>query len=45
MYAITEFAVVVLVAAVMGGFSLVAVGTFLIVMEGFNATLRNLRAR
>lgn len=45
MYAITEYAAVVLVAAVMGGFSLVAVGTFLIVVEGVNATVRGLRTR
>ena len=45
MYVLTEYAAFILLATVVGGFSLVAVSTFLIVVEGLNTTYRGLRAR
>ena len=45
MYALAEYAVIVLIVVAVGGLSLVAVATSLIVVERFNAKVRNLRAR
>lgn len=45
MYELAEYALVVMVAALIGGISFVAVATFLAVIEGFNAAKRSIRAR
>jgi len=45
MYALTESFIFALIVVILGGFSLVAVSTFLIIMEGFNAKFRGLRTR
>jgi len=45
MYALTESAVFALIGALLGGFSLVAVASFFILLEGFNARVRGLRSR
>ena len=45
MYTLTESAIFALIGAVLGGFSLMAVATFLIIMEGLNAKFRGLRVR
>ena len=45
MYTLSEYAVFILIAVVLGGFSFMAVSTFLIVMEGLNSSYRGLRAR
>ena len=45
MYVLTESAVVAMIGALLGGLSLVAVSTFLIIVEGFNERFRGLRAR
>jgi hypothetical protein len=45
MYALAEYAVIVLVVMLMGGFFLAAVAAFVIAREGFNTVIRALRAR
>jgi len=45
MYELTESAVFALIGAILGGFSLLAVATFFIIMEGLNAKFRALRSR
>jgi len=45
MYELTESAVFALIGVLLGGFSLVAVSAFFIIMEGFSAKFRGLRAR
>jgi hypothetical protein len=45
MFAFREYAFFVLFAVVLGALSFVAASTFLIVLEGLNATYRGLRAR
>ncbi len=45
MYALTESAVFAMTGLLLGGFSLVAVAAFFIIMEGFDAKFRGLRAR
>lgn len=45
MYAIAESVIFGLIAVILGGFSLVAVAAFLIIMEGFNTKFRGLRTR
>lgn len=45
MYAFTESAVFVLIGVLLGGFSLVVVAAFFIIMEGFDAKFRGLRVR
>ena len=45
MYELAEYALVVMIAAMVGGIVFVAVATFLAVIEGFNAAKRSLRAR
>jgi hypothetical protein len=44
MYIIAEQAVFVLIAALIGGTSLISVAAVLIVMEGLNAKIRSWRA-
>ncbi len=44
-FEITQYAVFIFIAVAIGGFSLVGVSTFLVVMESLNATFRGLRAR
>jgi hypothetical protein len=44
-YELAEYALVVMIAAMVGGISFVAVAAFLAVLEGVNATYRRLRAR
>lgn len=45
MYALAESVIFGLIAVILGGFSLVAVAAFLIIMEGFNKKFRGLRTR
>jgi len=45
MYALTESAVFALIGAFLGGFSLVTVAAFFIILEGFNAKVRGFRTR
>lgn len=45
MSALTESAIFAMIGALLGGFSLVAVAAFFIIMEGFNAKFRGLRTR
>jgi hypothetical protein len=45
MYELAEYALVVMIGAVVGGIVFVAVATFLAVIEGFNSAKRSFRAR
>jgi hypothetical protein len=45
MYELAEYALVVVIAAMVGGISFVSVATFLSVMERFNSGRRSFRAR
>ena len=45
MYELAEYALVIMMAAMVGGISFVAVATFLAVIEVFNAAMRSFRAR